>query len=449
MAPKQPLAGPSRMKPPNAQSAPPPSAVSAFNPSRTHFALALPVLGAADKVSIWDVSADHVMAEWEVEGASKVTTICWSSSPLPDSIPFEASVGTGKRKRRRKHGVGDGDEVLLITTAQGELAVFSPSRGEVLRKFELPAPVTAAWADERHILFTTTSAILVYDAHLSDEARRFALPANTPPPTAIAALSPSSPQFLDIIFGSLSVARLTLDLETSDTSSTSALIPVSTSSVTSLLPLPPASQGTSFLVVADDDRTVSQYTFTSPEIPAKLSYRYASPTLASAHSVAISSNLLSVLHTSGEISLFPMPAEYDLARPKTDSKPSVVKLVEGKDERISILCGAAFAPAVSGSARALLCGRMAGAGRVKWHRVAYESAEGGLRSTTSFGCDAQDLAGPVAATNVSWSYTSAQSELTIHRLYLFNASLHQSTSPKYLTRRSQTSLPRWLRLMPT
>jgi len=401
MAPKQPVAGPSRPRrePLDAQSPPLPAKVSAFNHSRTSFALALPVLGAADTVSVWDVATDRVIAEWEVEGASKVTTICWASTPSTASA--STSTSTRKRKKRRKSNGTDLEDVVLITTAKGDLIVFSPERGEVLRKDELPTPVTAAWSDDRAVLFAAASAILVFDPDLSTSPRSFALPANMPTPTAIAVLRTSSSESLELVVGSMSVFTLRVDMKTNAASVMTKPVPVSTSSVASLVPLPSTTEGASFLVVSDDDRTVSQYTVPVAQAAIKLSYRYASTTLSPVHSVAISPNLLSVLHTSGEISLFPIPTELDFSRPRTDSNPSAVKLVEGKDERIAKICRLDFANSEQGITQALICGRMAGAGRVKWHRVVYESPDGGMRRATTVKCDAQDLTSAAVAGNAS------------------------------------------------
>jgi U3 small nucleolar RNA-associated protein 5 len=159
--------------------------------------------------------------------------------------------------------------------------------------------------------------------------------------------------------------------------------------------LPLTQQGASFLVVSEDDRTVSQYTFTSPTVAAKLSYRYASPTVSPAHSWLFRLNC-SVLHFSGEIS-FPLPSEVDLSRPKSDSKPTTVELVEGKDERTAHIARAEFAP----GSDALLCGRLAGGGRVSGTAPCTSFPEGGLRPSVVVKCDAQDLVASQAGTNGS------------------------------------------------
>lgn len=149
---------------------------------------------------------------------------------------------------------------------------------------------------------------------------------------------------------------------------------------------------------------MSQYTIPFPTKSAKLSYRYASPTLSPAHSLALSSTLLSVLHLSGEVSIFTLPTELDFARPKSDSKPSTLKLVEGKAEQVSRLARVEFGPTDSDEeAGSLFCGRMVGAGRVKWQRAVYELPEGGLRPSTVIKCDAQDLVGK-ANGNVSCTH---------------------------------------------
>lgn len=438
MAPKQPVAGPSRIKQQIAQSPPPAAAVSAFNPSRSRFALALPVLGAADKISIWDVPGDRVVAEWEVEGASHATTVCWTTAPATRTDFSTPNGDQGSRKKRKKRGGEPAEDVILITTEKGELFVFSPARSKVLRKIELPAPVTAAWSNEPTVLFTTSSAILMLDLQAADSIRSFPLPASTPSPTAIVSLSTSTSRSLNVVLGSLSIISLCLHLDNSTTSSVSPACPVATSYITSLLPLPATPQGESILVVSDDDRTVSQYTITSLGIAARLSYRYASPTLSPVHSVAKSSTLLSVLHTSGEISLFPIPADLDLARPKTASKPSSVKLVEGKDERLARIGRVTFSTQADGASTVLLCGRMAGAGRIKWHEVVYEVPQGGLRASTIVKYDAQDLAGSALGLNVC-----------LFRVLLLNGNADESSLYPCNGFRPRPMLKYWTSTFPT
>ncbi|WWC69654.1 uncharacterized protein I206_103597 [Kwoniella pini CBS 10737] len=390
MAPsRQPVAGPSRPKysqQPVAQSPPPSSSISSFNPSRTLFALASPVLGSADKVQVWDVATDRVLADWEVAGASKATTVTWAS------IQSDAA---SKKKKRRKSGPTEAsdEEVVLITSAKGQLHVFSPTKGEIIRTIDLPESATSAWSDEHAVVYTTSSSILTLSPDASSITHTFQLPSSLASPSAITLLPSSTPEILHALVATSSVLELHLDLSSSKITYTSQPLPASTSSVSSILPLPTSELGSSFLVVSEDDRTISQYTIVTPQTPPKLSYRYASPTLSSAHSLATSSTLLSVLHVSGEISLFALPNELDFSRPKSDSKPSTVRLVEGKDERIARLARVTFESQPAAAAGALICGRMAGGGRIQWQRAVFELPEGGLRPSTIVKCDAQDLVG--------------------------------------------------------
>lgn len=385
--PRQVAAGPSRPKQPvAAQSPPPPPSASAFNSSRTHFALAQPVLGSADKVTVWDVAADQVVSEWEVPAAGSVSTLVWAS----------IASGSQGKKKRRKRDQSDGEEVVLILTDSETLVIYSPSRGQVVRTVQLPSNVIAAWSDESSLLLATASSLLVLSADLTSVSNTFSLPAGTAAPTSVAILPSSTSTVLHVLVASSSIITLHLDLSSSKSTYTSSPVPVSTSSVTCLHPLPHSaipshSESASFLVASDDDRSVSQYTLQTPTSPAKLSYRYASPTLSPVHSLASSPTLVSVLHHSGEVSLFPLPTQLDFARPKSDSKPSSVKLVEGKTDQLSRLCRVEFASNDQDGPGALLCGRMAGAGRVKWYRAQYELPEGGVRAATTVKCEAQDL----------------------------------------------------------
>ncbi|KAK4689939.1 U3 small nucleolar RNA-associated protein 5, partial [Tremellales sp. Uapishka_1] len=387
MAPKQPVAGPSRPKASAAAQSPPPSSsFSGFNPSRTLFAAALPVLGSAEKLQIWDVANDRVITEWDVEGASKVTSLCWSC----------LAASRSRKKKARKSGPAEGsDDVVLLTTANG-LVVYSSEKKEIVSKVALPATVSAAWSSDHGVILATPTSLLVLSATLDSISHTFSLPPNTPAPTAITLLPTSTSDVLHVLIANAAVVSLHLTLSSSSTTHTSSPLPVATSRVTSLVPLPLAQNGSSFLVVSEDDRTVSQYTLSSPTSQAKLSYRYASPTLSTAHSLALTSDLLSVLHLSGEISLFNIPTELDFSRPKSDSKPSSVKLVEGKDERTAILARVEFSSSDEG---ALVCGRMAGGGRIKWQKAVYELPEGGLRTATIVKCDAQDLVGAAAGSS--------------------------------------------------
>jgi len=387
MAPKQSVAGPSRIKGNATQAPPPPVSVAAFNPSRTLFACAQPVLGSADKLTVWDVVADRVIAEWEVEGAAKATTVVWSS----------IASGAAKKKKRKAGSGTEGEDVVVLTTDKGALIVFTPRRGEVLRRLNVGR--VHATASGEHLVLVTAKEILVLNQDFSAVAHTFDLPSGTPASSS-AALLPSTPEILHLLIASASVIALRLNIVSSKVSSTSAPLPVSTSQVSSIVTLPTTAQGSSFLVTCEDDRTVSQYTLPQATAPAKLSYRYASPTLSPVHSLSMSNDLVSVVHSSGEVSLFPLPKELDFARPKSDSKPSIVKLVEGKEDRQVRLVGAAFSSEDEDSG-SLLCGRMTGGGRVKWVKATYELPEGGIKAETIVRTDAQDLVGTAAVQNVS------------------------------------------------
>ncbi|ODN73495.1 hypothetical protein L202_07999 [Cryptococcus amylolentus CBS 6039] len=388
MAPRQPVAGPSKTK--HSQQAvtsspPPPASVSAFNTARSLFALASPVLGQADKVQVWDVASDRVISEWEIPGASKASTVSFAI--------IDAADAGGKKKKRRKSTAGTSEEeVLLVSTGKNQLVVLSPRQGEVLRTIDLEEGVTSAWTDERGFVFATASSLLVLAQDASAVSHTFSLPSNVTSPSAVTILPSSTAETLHVLVASTSVVALHLELASCEVTYTSSPLPASTTSVSSFLPIPSPEEGASFLVVSEDDRTISQYTLTTPQATAKLSYRYASPTLSSAHSLALESRLLAVLHESGEVSLFSLPSTLDLSRPKTDSKPSTVKVVEGKEEHTARLARVAFASQGQGESGALLCGRLVGGGSVKWSKAVYELPEGGLRSSTVLKVGVQDLA---------------------------------------------------------
>lgn len=389
MSGRQPTAGPSRIKhhqPTSTQAPPPPSCLSSFSPSRTQYALAQPVLGSADKVTVWDVASDRVLAEYEIEQAGRVSALCWTS--------ISGSARKSSKRRKKSGSDEEADDVVLIATKSAHLVVYSPRKSQALRTLKLSATATAMWADDNGVVAATSNSVVHLSPDVSSISHTFTLPPNTPSPTAITTLASSTADTLHVLVGSQQVTSLHLELATSTISYSSSPLPVSTSSVTSLTPLSQTSQGASFLVVSEDDRTVSQYTIPSPTKAPKLSYRYASPTLSPAHSVSLSSTLLSVLHQSGEVSIFTLPTELDFARPKSDSKPSTLKLVEGKAEQVSRLARIEFAPSESDDEPgALLCGRMVGAGRLKWHRAVFEQPEGGVRPATVVKCEAQDLIG--------------------------------------------------------
>jgi U3 small nucleolar RNA-associated protein 5 len=399
MAPKQAIAGPSRLKGVAPTAAPPPAPnVSAFNPSLTHFACALPVLGSADKVTIWDVTSDRALHEFEVEGASKVTSLVWTTAPVPRDV---------KKKRRRKAeeeglSVGGVEDVVMITTEKGEVMLLSPSRGEVLKKWDV-GQIGAAWSGEGYngVVLATDSAVLLLSSDGGSVAHTYPLPANTPRPTAIAILPSSTKDMLHLIIGTQSIYELHLNTKTNKVSYTSSPLPASTTNIAVLQPLPASPSGTSFLVVSSDDRTVSQYTIPSPKQLAKLTYRYSSPTISPVHSLSLGSHILSLLHSSGEVSLFPLPYELDFARPKSDSKPNTLKLVEGNDSTLVRLCQAGIVPAEGGVKGSVICGRMMGGGRVKWVRAVYELPEGGVRGSTIVKCDAKELVTSGDVENVS------------------------------------------------
>ncbi|ORX39680.1 hypothetical protein BD324DRAFT_575830 [Kockovaella imperatae] len=374
MAPKQPVAGPSRIKASSSQSPPPPPAVSAFNASGSFYACAQPVLGSADKVSVWDINTDRVIAELELD-ASKATSLTWSSV---------SGSGPSKKKRRKSETTNGSEEALIISTSLGSVVAFSPKRSERIRQIEV-GQVTAATSSSQGSLFATAKELVFVDINFNNTSTRFEH-GSTAPITALSILPTSSPENLHVLLGSTSsIVSLHLDLSTSKVTHTSPPLPVSTTHVTALYPLPISKSGCSFLVVSHDDRTVSQYTLPSPSALAKLSYRYAAPTPSPVHSCSLNPSHLSVLHYSGEISLFPLPTELDLARPKS-GQSSTIKVVYGQDSRLATLCGAVFV-----DDGALACGRSLGGGRVKWVRAAYESPDGSIQSETVVKSDGQDL----------------------------------------------------------
>ena len=378
MAPTHATAGPSRIKASSTQAPLPSPSVSAFNPSRTLFACAQPILGSAEKLSVWDIRSDRLIAEWEIEGASQATTVSWISL---------SSAGPSRKKRRKSEAAQESDEVVVVTTRSGSLFAFSPKRSEVVQRQEVDV-VSAACVTQRGLLLARAKDLLYLSSDLSITSN-VPLPPNTAPVHALAVLSTSTNDVLHVLLGAItSVISLHLNLSSGRITHSSNPIPVSTTRVTALYPLPTDISGASFLVLTHDDRTVSSYTLQTSTSSAKLSYRYASPTLSPAHSISVSSDLISVLHSSGEVSLFTPPSELDLIRPKTDSSPSILRVVEGKEDRLVRLCGVAFGEEDSSI---LLCGRMSGGGRVKWVKGTYELPEGGIRKETLVKSNAQDL----------------------------------------------------------
>lgn len=398
MAPKQAVAGPSRLKGAAPTAAPPPPAnVSAFNSTSTHFACAFPVLGSADKVTVWDVTSDRVIYDFEVEGASKVTNLIWTTAPVAKEM---------KRKKRRKaedEGLksGNGEEVVLITTEHGEAILLSPSRREVIRKLEV-GKVTAACSGHGYegVVMAAPSSILLLSSDASTIAHTFALPSNTPPPTAMTLLPTSTRESLHLLIGSQSVVELHLEMRSNKIIHTSSPLPASTTSITTIQSVPSTDKAATFLVISEDDRSVSQYTITQPKSTAKLSYRYSSPTISPVHSAAFGDNTLTLLHASGEVSLFPLPTELDFSRPKSDSKPSIVKLLEGSDERLVRLVRVSMIGKEGNVGASLLCGRLMGGDRLKWVRASYQSPDGGIRASTVVKCDAKELIHSGEAENV-------------------------------------------------
>jgi U3 small nucleolar RNA-associated protein 5 len=201
ITPKQPVAGPSRIKANATQAPPPPAPVAAFNPSRTLFACAQPVLGSADKLTVWDIIADRVIAEWEVEGAAKATTVSWGS----------ISSGAARKKRKKKSNSNDtsrSSDATACTRPTSSRRITSPRLGanttnpplSVVRATTSSSPspfefdfffrVHAVASDDRLVL-VTAKEVLVVDSDLSAVSHTFALPAGTQAPTS-ASLLPTS-----------------------------------------------------------------------------------------------------------------------------------------------------------------------------------------------------------------------------------------------------------------
>ena len=385
MAPKAGVAGPSKPRSSvnsPAVSAPPRPALSAFSPSRTLFVLAHPALGQADKVSVWDITEDRFISEWEIEGASKATSVTFANIASP-------AARSNKKRRKDSSAAADAtEEVVVITTAKGQIFVWSPTRG-VHSRIELPSPAVASAFSEHGVVAVSASSIYLLSADLTNVAATIALPPRTPAPTAVAVLPTSTAETLHLVIASSSALVLHVTPTGTEPEAMSAPVPVSTSSTIAIYPLPSsADESASFVVVSDADRTVAQYTIPSPSADPRLSYRYTSPILSSAHSISSSSSHLSVLHASGQISLFPLPSatELDLNRPQSNGKPHAIKLVEGKAEKPSRICRACF----SIEGQTLMAGRMLGGGRVKWVSVPL-SADLAASGETKVKSDAQDL----------------------------------------------------------
>ena len=396
MAPKQPVAGPSRTKASSVQAPPPSPSVSAFSPSGSLYACAQPVLGAADKISVWDVTSDRVIAEFELEGAAKATTVNWSSI---------SGAGPSKKKRRKSEPNAVSEEALVVTTGSGSLLAFSPRRGERIRQLDIGF-VTAGTCTDHGNLFATSKELLYLDADLFEITARFQLQQTNV--TALSILPTSTREKLHVLIGASStIIHLHLDLSTNKIAYSGSPLPVSTTSVSSIHPRQPSKAGSSFLVVSQDDRTVSQYTLPSPTSPAKLSYRYATPTLSPVHSCTLSPTLLSVTHYSGEVSLFDLPTELDLVRPKS-GQSSTVRIVSGKQEQLATLCGTTFP-----DEGVLICGRLLGGGRIKWLRATYELPEGGIAAETVVKADAQELIANGTTDNVQTQRFAAPAAIEV------------------------------------
>ena len=415
MAPAKAVAGPSKPRAHQsvnapAVSAPPRPALSAFSPSRTLFALAHPALGQADKVSVWDVLEDRFVSEWEIEGASKATSITFATVPFP--LSDAAAAPARSNKKRRKESVAQesahtAEEVVIVTTAKGQIFVWSPTRG-VLSRIDLPVSASgsgsggpalasaSAFSEHGAVLVSATSIYLL-SPDLASVAATIALPPRTPAPTAVAVLATSTAEVLHVVIASSSALVLHVTPTGTEVEAMSAPVPVSTSSTIALYPLPSAAEEepASFVVVSEDDRTVAQYTIPQPGSDPRLSYRYTSPTLSSAHSVSSSASHLSVLHASGQISLFPLPSpgSLDLVRPQSNGKPHAINLVEGKADKPARVCRACIASAAADGADSvqILAGRMLGGGRLKWVSVPIDAAAANTAGKTKVKCDAQDL----------------------------------------------------------
>lgn len=391
MASKQPVAGPSRLRSAASTQTPPPHpSLAAFDDSCTRFALAIPALGAADKVCIWDTTNDNQLFEHELEGASKACALCWTSAP--------AAFGPAKKKRR-KSGLFS-DHAVAVALETGGALIISATDGQVLSRLNTPKRISAVTQVGQRLLAASSDAIYLISEDLTSVSTTFPLPAHSAAPSSLAVLPTSNSTVLHLLVANASVSVVHLEYSSGKLLYTSPAVPVSTSSVTALRTIPPTSQGTSFVVVADDDRAISQYLLPSVQSVPKLAYRYASPTLSAAHSVTISDDTLSVLHTSGEVSVFPLPTELDVVRPKSDSKPSMIKVVEGEVGRPARICGLTYVSNDRPLQATLVCGRMVGAGRVKWIRAEFGTGES-MRPPVTIKCDAQDLVNGARPDNVS------------------------------------------------
>ncbi len=191
-----------------------------------------------------------------------------------------------------------------------------PSHEGCRRQMRLAIQALAAWTDERGVFLSTSSAILLLAVDTLAVKHTFALPPNTPSPTALAVMPRSSGDKATILASADSVVSLDVNLSSGKVlSHLRHYLSQHLTSLRSRLCLERARDRHSSL--AADDRTVSQYTFAPNSATARLSYRYASPTVSPVHSVNVSPAHLSVLHASARFlsSLCPpLSTSHDLSR---------------------------------------------------------------------------------------------------------------------------------------
>lgn len=416
--------------------APRPS-LSGFNASHTQYASITPTLGGADKLRIWNVSDNRVVAEWDIahaQGAAgvkmNVTGLTWVKLGGEDQDDSEDASRNKKRKKTKQAGKSSTATATkdVVVLAQGsDLLFYSSSLVKPVKKISVGDEKvhSITYEDEAGIIVTTTKEVIILDAISGESMAKFSLPANLPSSTAIATTlctSNEEPENdenkLTIILSSLQVCILTVSLPLAkDSEHTFSVVqPAGAEAVRAVVPISTSEDDSTitFATIEENSRVCSIWQCTldsatsTPTILASVPCPSASPV----QSLSLTSDhVLFVLSTTGEAWGFDVSAT-SLASPAAQSSTPDSDKKSNKKRR-SVVNNASLKPVITieslggnviaidqvattsspasdddmqvdqaenENGNEIIVGRMVGPHRVKWDQVQYRDILGSLNT---------------------------------------------------------------------
>ncbi len=424
------LSGPVHNTGSSAHPAPPPPALTAFNPARSLYAaVSVNHVGASgrERLRVWDVQADGVLAEWELgaemvaEGRSDaaVRSVLWLAAGSGEG---PSDTHASKKKRRHSKG-GDASAAAAGTSASGadvlvvsqkKMVGFRTSQSKPAFQWSVPTQqgeqVAAALyipAQNAVALALEKSGLAIVSLADGSVVLTVKYPTNSTAPSCMALVgAEDTSDALTLVLANTAVATLTLSLPLSSTSSTAFSPPqnIAIAPLRFALPVGPAQ-----LLTAEEGARTASLWMVEKDAQLQLAANIPLPTDAPVHNAALSSDAarVALLASSGEVSVFSLDLSAVAAAAAADAEGasaaspgkkkkkakakgipslrpvSVVRVVEGKESRQAGIAAVALPRgegagegADAGEAAGLLYARMGGAGRIVWETAVSARWEG-------------------------------------------------------------------------